>query len=375
MKILTNYDAALYCRLSKDDDQSGETVDGVEYNYLTLDGKVVRQTWKQNNDEKVFDIIYDANGQPYACVYEGYRYYYVLNQQGDVIQIVGSEGTVCAEYRYDAWGNVLSITGLYAGTLGAVNPIRYRGYYYDTETGFYYLQSRYYDPSISRFINADQFASTGQDFLGYNMFAYCNNNPVTGFDPTGLVNWGGICWGIGIGILAVGAMALTVATAGAASPLVAGVVTTAGTVASGALIEASAVTTIGAWNESTVVYDATCIAGNDRVGCSYVYDFSENDSEWYLHTGKQSKSELGFTFGSGFVFNYKGEGSYGGTFVDVSKSRNYKGASLGVDYCTSPDNFTDGYTSCHALLFTSGWSTSFDFSKKPTIAYDYYWPI
>ena len=112
--------------------RDSKTVDGVEYNYLTLDGKVVRQTWKQNNDEKVFDIIYDANGQPYACVYEGYRYYYVLNQQGDVIQIIGSGGTVCAEYSYDAWGNILSITGLYAGTLGAVNPIRYRGYYYDT---------------------------------------------------------------------------------------------------------------------------------------------------------------------------------------------------------------------------------------------------
>ena len=165
--------------------RDSKTVDGVKYNYLTLDGKVVRQTWKQNNDEKVFDIIYDANGQPYACVYEGYRYYYVLNQQGDVIQIIGSGGTVCAEYSYDAWGNILSITGLYAGTLGAVNPIRYRGYYYDTETGFYYLQSRYYDPSIGRFINADNLASTSQGFMGYNMFAYCGNKPVNRVDVCG----------------------------------------------------------------------------------------------------------------------------------------------------------------------------------------------
>ncbi|MCI8620183.1 MAG: RHS repeat-associated core domain-containing protein, partial [Oscillospiraceae bacterium] len=66
-----------------------------------------------------------------------------------------------------------------------VNPIRYRGYYYDTETGFYYLQSRYYDPAISRFINADSYGSTGQAFLGTNMFAYCNNNPVLGIDPDG----------------------------------------------------------------------------------------------------------------------------------------------------------------------------------------------
>ena len=165
--------------------RDSKTVDGITYRYDTLNGKVVRQTWTQNGKEKVFDIIYDAGGQPYACVYEGYRYYYVLNQQGDVIQIVGYEGTVCAEYRYDAWGNVLEIGGMYDETLGAVNPIRYRGYYYDTETGFYYLQSRYYDPSIGRFINVDNFASTGQGFLGYNMFAYCNNNPVCCSDPSG----------------------------------------------------------------------------------------------------------------------------------------------------------------------------------------------
>ena len=139
----------------------------------------------QNGKEKVFDIIYDASGLPFACVYEGYRYYYVLNQQGDVIQIVGSGGTVCAEYRYDAWGNVLEIGGMYPGTLGAINPIRYRGYYYDAETGFYYLQSRYYDPSIGRFINADALASTGQGFLGYNMFAYCGNDPVNYVDSCG----------------------------------------------------------------------------------------------------------------------------------------------------------------------------------------------
>ena len=66
-----------------------------------------------------------------------------------------------------------------------VNPLRYRGYYYDSETGFYYLQSRYYDPELGRFINADDFASTGQGILGNNMFAYCNNNPATYADPEG----------------------------------------------------------------------------------------------------------------------------------------------------------------------------------------------
>ncbi|MBQ8354945.1 MAG: RHS repeat protein, partial [Oscillospiraceae bacterium] len=144
----------------------------VTYNYLTLDGKVVRQTWEDAEGSHVFDIIYDNSGLPYAFKYAGGYYIYVLNQQGDVIRIVNGNGATVAEYKYDAWGNLL-VDEDDLTEIGRINPIRYRGYYYDTETGFYYLQSRYYDPSIGRFINADSFASTGQGFVGYNVFAYC----------------------------------------------------------------------------------------------------------------------------------------------------------------------------------------------------------
>ena len=81
----------------------------------------------------------------------------------------------------DSWGKLISSSG----SLADINPLRYRGYYYDVETGFYYLQSRYYDPVVSRFINADSFTSTGDGLLGYNMFAYCGNNPVCYSDLTG----------------------------------------------------------------------------------------------------------------------------------------------------------------------------------------------
>ena len=89
------------------------------------------------------------------------------------------------QYTYNAWGELLAVTGTMANSLGVINPLRYRGYIYDNETGLYYLQSRYYNPEIGRFISADSHVSTGQGFIGYNMFAYCNNNPVILCDSEG----------------------------------------------------------------------------------------------------------------------------------------------------------------------------------------------
>ena len=127
------------------------------------------------------DFIYDADGSPFAMKHNGAYYYYILNLQGDVIRLVNSSGATVASYEYDPYGKVISATG----SMAAINPLRYRSYYYDSETGLYFLMSRYYDPAICRFINADEYASTGQGLLGFNMFAYCNNNPVMGYDPTG----------------------------------------------------------------------------------------------------------------------------------------------------------------------------------------------
>ena len=114
--------------------------------------------------------------------YNNTLYYYVLNAQGDVVRIVNSSRSVVASYTYDPWGKIISSSG----TLADINPLRYRGYYYDSETGFYYLQSRYYDPEIGRFINADSYASTdATGLLSTNMFAYCENDPVNNYDDSG----------------------------------------------------------------------------------------------------------------------------------------------------------------------------------------------
>ena len=97
-------------------------------------------------------------------------------------------GVRVVEYIYDAWGKLISTTGTLATTLGADNPFRYRGYYYDTETGLYYVSSRYYDSEIGRWINADtsEALTVGfENFVQYNLFAYCFNNPVNMTDETG----------------------------------------------------------------------------------------------------------------------------------------------------------------------------------------------
>ena len=158
----------------------------VTHEYLTQSGKVVRETITTSMDTTTLDFFYDESGRPFAFNYtpEGSTpntYYYILNLQGDVVQIIDEGGVLQAEYVYSPWGEIISAEG----DLAEVNPLRYRGYYYDSETGFYYLQSRYYDPENHRFINADSYASTGQGFLGVNMFAYCSNNPVNNFDNDG----------------------------------------------------------------------------------------------------------------------------------------------------------------------------------------------
>ena len=158
--------------------RSSKTVGSTTYDFTTLSGLVTRQT----GGGKTIDFVYDENNQPLAMKYNNTLYYYVLNAQGDVVRIVNSSRSVVASYTYDPWGKIISSSG----TLADINPLRYRGYYYDSETGFYYLQSRYYDPEIGRFINADSYASTdATGLLSTNMFAYCENDPVNKSDPSG----------------------------------------------------------------------------------------------------------------------------------------------------------------------------------------------
>ena len=102
-----------------------------------------------------------------------------------MVKLIDGNGDTVVEYTYDSWGKFVSISGSGSASVGADQPFRYRGYVYDTETGWYYLQSRYYDPSTCRFISADVYLSTGQGVIGHNSYAYCNNSPVVLNDSEG----------------------------------------------------------------------------------------------------------------------------------------------------------------------------------------------
>ena len=223
----------------------------VTHEYLTLNGKVARETIRTNNTlTAVLDFVYDESGKPFALKYSTngtsfQTYYYVLNLQGDVVKLIhyipGFEYESVATYEYDAWGNIVSSSG----RLAEINPLRYRGYYYDNETGFYYLQSRYYDPANRRFINADTYSSTDPgDAIGCNMFAYCGNNPVMRNDYSGDAWWHWVVATVAVVGLAVASVVTcggAAAAAMTATALISGTCTTvpaAATIITGAALGA-----------------------------------------------------------------------------------------------------------------------------------------
>ena len=121
----------------------------------------------------------------------GTKYLYELNGQGDVTGILDTTGKQIVSYTYDAWGKCTIASDTSGKNIGSINPMRYRGYYLDKETGFFYVGSRYYDPNTCRFLNADEteilkLAVESDSILGVNLFAYCMNNPIMYSNSTGM---------------------------------------------------------------------------------------------------------------------------------------------------------------------------------------------
>ena len=161
---------------------------GLEHKYYYVGNRLQYETL---GGSSALWYFYDADGNPSGIRYKDNSgtvndYYFVCNWRGDVVQIYNASGTLVGSYTYDAWGRVTeNATSADTQNITETNPIRYRGYYYDTETRLYYLKSRYYDPAVKRFLNADGLISTGIEDVCKNMFAYCKNDPVNMADLSG----------------------------------------------------------------------------------------------------------------------------------------------------------------------------------------------
>ena len=156
-------------------------VSGVQTQYIYTNGQL--SALKCGDD--VLYFTYDGNGTLLSVTYNDAIYYYVLNPQGDVVGLCNASGNAIASYVYDEWGYPISAP---TSGIGALNPFRYRGYIYDAETGFYLTGTRYYDPEVGRFINADTtdvLKASPMALTDKNLFAYCDNNPVCRIDTDG----------------------------------------------------------------------------------------------------------------------------------------------------------------------------------------------
>ena len=176
------------------------------------------------------EFIYDGNGIA-GIVYGDSTYFYRKDAQGNITALIDNSGNVVVRYMYDAWGNhTIALKDDTYNALATVNPIRYRGYYFDTEIGLYYLQTRYYDPTTGRFVTIDGIAYADPESInGLNLYAYCGNNPVMNVDPTGTLTWWKNLLIALAGVVIIAGLAVaTVVTGGAAAGL-------AGAIAVGAL--------------------------------------------------------------------------------------------------------------------------------------------
>ena len=210
-----------------------KVVNGVVHKYYLQGEQIIAERYGGS----LIKFYYDSTG---VCGFRYYNkekdgdnsngtdYYYQKNIQGDILRIFDKNGNLKAEYSYDAWGKCTIKTNV--NNIATINPFRYRGYYLDDETGLYYLNSRYYDPEVGRFISRDSIEYANPETInGLNLYAYCLNNPVMCVDPTGTLAWWQNLLIALAGIVIIAGLAVaTVVTGGAAAGL-------AGAIAAGAL--------------------------------------------------------------------------------------------------------------------------------------------
>ena len=186
LKHITGVGLDMYCRYNDSGKRIRKTVNGVTTDFY-LDGSAILM--QMSSDGSRIDFFYDDKGNVFAMKYQNEMYFYRKNLFGDILGILDSHGTELVKYEYNSWGKLLNLTDYSSNGLGRKNPFRFKGYYYDEELGMYYLNSRYYDPEVGRFISPDttDILEVQDDLYDKNLYAYCDNNSVMRIDSSGAV--------------------------------------------------------------------------------------------------------------------------------------------------------------------------------------------
>ncbi len=300
--------------------RTSKLINGVEHKYYLEGTNIIYE----NIGEDTLYYFYDSTGSIEGFKYNNDLYYYIKNGQNDIIGIIDEQGNKIVSYTYDSWGQIISITDNQDNEItdqthiGNINPFRYRSYYYDSETELYYLNSRYYNPEMGRFINADGIVGEiGGPILGHNVYQYAFNNPINMEDSDG--NWpkwlkkitiGHIAMGVALvaaGMLGGAPLILATATTVLANTMVSGIMSGVMAQKSGAnqkqVQEATKNGIVNGYTTSAIISARVNVGG-----VIYQQASSYVNKRYVLPTGNDTNGIIkGYTYhGDTSVFNHNG---------------------------------------------------------------------
>lgn len=186
---LNNSETTLDFEYNADGIRISKIIDDVTTVNYVLDGVNILKEIISGTSNYQVEYYYDSNDNVIGFKYDNNHYIYLKDMQNDIIGIIDSNGNLVVEYMYDAYGNIYNMIDNSGISLGTINPFRYRSYYFDNETGWYYLNSRYYNPKLARFVTMDEIEYLGvsESVLSYNLYSYCENNAINNSDKEGHV--------------------------------------------------------------------------------------------------------------------------------------------------------------------------------------------
>ena len=276
------------------------------------DGRLIKQS-------DGLEFIYDNSGV-IGVKYNNAQYFYRRDCQGNIIALIDSSGNVVVEYKYDAWGNhEATVADETYVALAEINPFRYRGYYYDSETGLYYLQTRYYDPEVVRFISRDSIEYADPEIIcGLNLYAYCGNNPVMNVDPSGTFFLISFLIAIGVGMLVGGVVGGVSAVvkgdsfwSGALSGALIGGVLGAATILGGAIMLAIAGKTVTGFVVATTLAGKAALLAATVAGTATL-SFATGVGAYAIREGMNGRTiYLSEAIGQGINMAFKGLFAFG----------------------------------------------------------------